>query len=163
MTHSDGDGATGDTARDARLVEAAFKVSPTPQLLVNPHGMVLVANEALRSLFGLATRDLDRPLQDLELSYRPLELRSLIERATAERNTVIRRGVDWYIHAGNMRCLDVRVSPVYEGVMLLGISITFTDVTQFRQLQDELQTTNHELETAYEELQSTVEELETTN
>ncbi len=57
MTH--GDGATGDTARDARLVEAAFKVSPTPQLLVNPHGIVLVANEALRSLFGLAPRDLD--------------------------------------------------------------------------------------------------------
>ncbi len=103
------------------------------------------------------------PLQDLELSYRPLELRSLIEQATAERNTVIRRVVDWYVHAGNTRCLDVRVSPVYEGVMLLGISITFTDVTQFRQLQDELQTTNHELETAYEELQSTVEELETTN
>jgi len=65
MTHGDGDGATGDTARDARLVEAAFKVSPTPQLLVNPHGIVLVAKEALRSLFGLATRDLDRLLQVL--------------------------------------------------------------------------------------------------
>jgi two-component system CheB/CheR fusion protein len=163
MTHADGDGATGGPGTDARILEAAFKVGPTPQMLVNAHGIVVLANDALRALFGLSPRDLDRPLQDLELSYRPVELRSLVEQATTERNMVIRRGIDWYLHAGNIRSLDVRVCPVYDGIALLGTSITFTDVTQFRQLQDELRTTNHELETAYEELQSTVEELETTN
>ena len=48
-------------------------------------------------------------------------------------------------------------------VDFLGTSIVFNDVSRFRQLQEELETTNRQLETAYEELQSTNEELETTN
>ncbi|PMB23370.1 chemotaxis protein CheR, partial [Fischerella thermalis CCMEE 5319] len=49
------------------------------------------------------------------------------------------------------------------GGELLGVKIVFTDVTRFKQLQNELVHANQELETAYEELQSTNEELETTN
>jgi two-component system CheB/CheR fusion protein len=44
-----------------------------------------------------------------------------------------------------------------------GVSISFTDVTVHRALEDDLERARRELETAYEELQSTVEELETTN
>jgi two-component system CheB/CheR fusion protein len=43
------------------------------------------------------------------------------------------------------------------------VTIIFNDVTQYRQLQNDLQYANRQLETAYEELQSTNEELETTN
>ena len=43
------------------------------------------------------------------------------------------------------------------------MSISFTDVTRFRQLRVEVETANRQLELAYEELQSTNEELETTN
>ena len=32
-------------------------------------------------MFGLTAHDLGRPFHDLEISYRPVELRSLIERA----------------------------------------------------------------------------------
>jgi two-component system CheB/CheR fusion protein len=46
---------------------------------------------------------------------------------------------------------------------LLGAKISFVEVTRYRRLQEELQTSKHELETAYEELQSSNEELETTN
>ncbi|MEY4583155.1 MAG: hypothetical protein RL701_7858, partial [Pseudomonadota bacterium] len=46
---------------------------------------------------------------------------------------------------------------------MLGIHVSFLDVTSSRSLQEELQQTAHELEGAYEELQSTSEELETTN
>jgi two-component system, chemotaxis family, CheB/CheR fusion protein len=46
---------------------------------------------------------------------------------------------------------------------VLGASISFTDVTRFRQLRVEVETANRQLELAYEELQSTNEELETTN
>src|SRR5262245_26350526 len=46
---------------------------------------------------------------------------------------------------------------------LVGTKISFVDVTRYRRLQEELQTSKHELETAYEELQSSNEELETTN
>lgn len=46
---------------------------------------------------------------------------------------------------------------------LLGVSVSFVDVTRDRRVRDELAHANTELERAYEELQSTNEELETTN
>jgi two-component system CheB/CheR fusion protein len=46
---------------------------------------------------------------------------------------------------------------------LIGVGITFIDVTQYHHLQLELQRANQELETTNEELQSSNEELETTN
>jgi two-component system CheB/CheR fusion protein len=46
---------------------------------------------------------------------------------------------------------------------LLGMGITFVDVTDFHQLEEQLRRSQREVESAYEELQSTVEELETTN
>lgn len=60
--------------------------------------------------------------------------------------------------------MDLQVAPLMDiNDNILGMSITFTDVTRYRRLQAELEHTNQELETAYEELQSTNEELETTN
>ncbi|MEO6236044.1 MAG: PAS domain-containing protein [Vicinamibacterales bacterium] len=55
------------------------------------------------------------------------------------------------------------VAPLVHADSLLGFSVTFSDVTHLKTLQDELTHSKHELETAYEELQSTNEELETTN
>jgi two-component system CheB/CheR fusion protein len=46
---------------------------------------------------------------------------------------------------------------------LLGVGISFVDVTRYRRVRDELAHANTELERAYEELQSLNEELETTN
>src|SRR5262249_6139922 len=46
---------------------------------------------------------------------------------------------------------------------LLGVSISFADVTRTHEMHGELERSRRELETAYEEIQSTVEELETTN
>jgi two-component system CheB/CheR fusion protein len=60
--------------------------------------------------------------------------------------------------------MDIQVVPAadVDGTPL-GVTVTFTDVTQAHRLQAELQRSNQELETAYEELQSTNEELQTTN
>jgi two-component system CheB/CheR fusion protein len=46
---------------------------------------------------------------------------------------------------------------------LLGTSISFTDVSGYNRVHQELERSKHALETASEELQSTNEELETTN
>jgi two-component system, chemotaxis family, CheB/CheR fusion protein len=46
---------------------------------------------------------------------------------------------------------------------LVGVSISFVEVTRYRRVRDELEHANSELERAYEELQSLNEELETTN
>ncbi|MDX2231371.1 MAG: PAS domain-containing protein [Leptolyngbyaceae cyanobacterium bins.349] len=60
--------------------------------------------------------------------------------------------------------LDVQVTPLTDAMnSILGVSLNFVDVTQYKRLQEELEHANQELEVAYEELQSTNEELETTN
>lgn len=116
------------------------------------------------AIFGLTPKDLGRPLQDLEFSYRPVELRSLVDQAHLERRLQSVQEVDWPTSSGEFRCMDVEVTPLLDnGGGDLGTSISFRDVTLYRKLQEELQHANQELETTLEELQSTNEELETTN
>ena len=45
-------------------------------------------------MFGLGARDVGRRLQDLELSYRPIELRSRIDEAHQQQQPVVLRGVE---------------------------------------------------------------------
>jgi two-component system CheB/CheR fusion protein len=155
----------GFVADDAvqRLREAAVDLAPVAQLLVDNAGRIAQVNGQLRAHFGLTSRDLGRPLHDLELSYRPFDLRSCIDRAYAERRPVAQTEVAWSA-AGQAMFFDLLVVPVPEPKgEFLGCSITFTDVTRAHRLQEEVQRTHQELETALEELQSTNEELETTN
>jgi two-component system CheB/CheR fusion protein len=133
------------------------------QVLVDRAGRLAAANMAARILFGLGHRDVGLLLQDLELSYRPVELRSRIEQVYSEGHAVTLRDVEW--HAGpEVRFLDVVVHPLTSQTgEPIGVAIAFTDVTRYRRLGEALQESKREVEIAYEELQSTVEELETTN
>jgi two-component system CheB/CheR fusion protein len=153
------DGASG------RLREAAFEAGGESQVVVSRAGLLMMANERARGTFALARADIGRPIQDLELSYRPVELRSLLERAFTERGRVTVREVKWRPpHATEDCWLTVEVSPLSEADgTLMGASVVFGDVTAAYRLHHELEESKHNLETAYEELQSTNEELETTN
>ncbi|MBD3883379.1 PAS domain-containing protein [Phormidium tenue FACHB-886] len=152
------------TSAQVRLREAAFDSSPVARIVVDANGLLAIANERARSLFGLMPRDVGRPLQDLEFSYRPVELRSCIEQAYRDSRPVTIRDVEWQNSQGDLSFLDVQVTPLNDPAgTLLGAGITFTDVSRYKRLQDELEHSNQELEMAYEELQSTNEELETTN
>jgi two-component system CheB/CheR fusion protein len=147
---------------DARLRNAAFDTSRDPQILIDAGGRLAAANEAARRQFKVGPAMLGAPLQDLELSYRPAELRQSLEEARQERRETTLRNISWG-QGKQTRYLDVTLSPLFTGELLLGTRVTFTDVTHVKLLQDELSHSKHELETAYEELQSTNEELETTN
>ncbi len=150
--------------RQVRLRETAFDVSPVAQLVVDVNSGLALANEQARSLFSLNARDLGRSLQDLEISYRPVDLRSLIEQAYAERRAVRLNNVERRMPDGGVQYYDAQVAPLQDnGGGTLGVSITFTDVTHSHRLQEQLTRSNQELESAYEELQSAHEELETTN
>jgi two-component system, chemotaxis family, CheB/CheR fusion protein len=152
------------TGPPARLREISFDQDPTAQFVIDVKSQLLMANTRARELFGLTSRDLGRPLQDLELSYRPIELRSCIDQAHERRQVVHVREVAWPIASGESRYFNVQVIPIVDTADApLGSKVIFTDVTRQRELQDELQRSRLELETAYEELQSTNEELETTN
>jgi two-component system CheB/CheR fusion protein len=148
---------------DGRLREASFDTSPDGLLVIDEEGHLALANHQARSLFGLSTKDLGRPLQDLEISYRPLELRSRLDRSLTERRPVLERDLVMRVD-GAERHFDVQFTPLQSaGGIFVGVSIAFVDVTRSEDLRTELETAKRELETAYEELQSTVEELETTN
>jgi len=147
-----------------RLIDVSCDVAPLAQLLVDNSGRIVQVNGQLRTVFGVSERDVGRPLQDLELSYRPFELRSCIDRAYAERRSVTQTDCQWVGPGGRIMFFDLLVVPVPDGAgTYLGCSVIFTDVTRARTLQEEVQRTHEELETALEELQSTNEELETTN
>ncbi|MEA5514822.1 CheR family methyltransferase [Nodularia sp. UHCC 0506] len=151
-------------SRYMRLREMAFDSASIAQIVVDRSGTLVLTNAQARTLFGLSPKDLARPFQDLELSYRPIELRSLIERAYTERRTITLTNVERYLSNAEMQYLDVRITPLEDvDNSLLGVSIFFHDVTRFIQLQEALQRSRQDLETTNEELQSTNEELETTN
>jgi two-component system CheB/CheR fusion protein len=152
-----------DVSPGSAVREAGFETSPLAQLVIDGEGRVVAANHQARHLFGLAQRDIGALLQDLELSYRPIELRSRIEQAQTEGHPIALREVEWNI-AGEVRFADVQISPLSTpSGEELGVGISFSDVTRYRRLQQALQEAKREAEAANEELQSTVEELETTN
>jgi two-component system, chemotaxis family, CheB/CheR fusion protein len=158
-----GDGHAAAGARPVRVREAAFEAGPVAQIAVDRKGHLALANEKARRMFNLAPGDLGRLLQDLEISYRPVELRSHIDAACASRAGTTLRGIEWRPVGGEPRTLEIQVLPLLDGGALLGVSIAFQDQTVQNQLRGELERANQELETAYEELQSANEELETTN
>jgi two-component system CheB/CheR fusion protein len=112
----------------------------------------------------LSANDVNRHFYELELSYRPLELRSLIERVYQERRPINVTNVERYLSNSEKQYLDVHIKPLQDNDLnILGVSIAFNDVSRYVQLQEVLQRSRQELETTNEELQSTNEELETTN
>ncbi|MFD7337230.1 CheR family methyltransferase [Streptomyces violascens] len=149
--------------RARQLRDLILDATPGAVIALDPEGIVVMINNQARSQFGLTLNDMGRPFQDLEISYRPVELRSLVEQSTHEQrslrvNTVERRLGD------ELQFFDILVQPISSGPgQPVATTITFTDVTVTTQLKAEVKRVREELETAYEELQSTNEELETTN
>ncbi|HKC27100.1 MAG TPA: CheR family methyltransferase [Jatrophihabitans sp.] len=142
----------------------AFLTNPIAQLVVDAHERLALINDRASRLLSLTERDIGRPFQDLEVSYRPAELRSQLAIVRNTHTGVWLRDVEWHRSAHERLAVDIQLLPLVDarGAML-GTAIVFDDVSRFRQLQDQLEAANRQLETAYEELQSTNEELETTN
>ncbi|MUL37420.1 CheR family methyltransferase [Gloeocapsopsis dulcis] len=163
MNPNNNDENTNYLTSYGRLRNAAFDITPLAQLILDLDGVLVLANERARTLFSLSYRDIGRLLQDLELSYRPLDLRQCINQVYSDRRLNTYKDVEWTT-GEDTQYFDVQVVPLLDinGVML-GVSITFNDVTRAKHLQEELEHSNQELEMAHEELQTTNEELETTN
>jgi two-component system CheB/CheR fusion protein len=162
LTFSHG-GAEPSAVPVAELRDGAFETAAGARVLVDADGVVVLVNAQARSLFGVSQTDLGRPLKDLELSYRPVDLRSNLELAYNERRPISISNVAAISTSGDPRTLDIHITPLHSGDRVLGASIVYSDTTRERRLEDELESSKRELGTAYEELQSTVEELETTN
>jgi two-component system CheB/CheR fusion protein len=160
-----GERQTGNPgSRDERIRDAALEANPGAQIVVDAAGHLMMANSRARVLFSLRPDDVTRPFQDLEVSYRPLGLRSKIQQVYVDRRPSPVYEVEWPAGSGEVIHLEVQILPLIEdNQALLGASISFTDVTRSRRYKEELEHANQGLEDAYAELQSTNEELETTN
>ena len=148
---------------DDRIVEVAFELRTNPEILLDSTGVVLAVNLHAREMFGLAGDSVGRPFQQLEISDRPVELRSNVDQARAEGRVVHLDGTSSWTPNGDLTFLDITLVPLLIEDQHVGVVITFVDVTRHRQFQLELEEARRELEIAYEELQSANKELETTN
>jgi two-component system, chemotaxis family, CheB/CheR fusion protein len=160
--------AVGPAMRSARrrqqVREQVIDSVPYPMVGLDIDGTVATISSLARAQLGLTLRDVGRPFRDLELSYRPAELRSHIDRAHTERRSIRVGSVEWHPNAEETRFVDIIIQPLSgaDGAPV-GTSVAFLDSTQQNRLQHEIKHVREDLEAAYEELQSTNEELETTN
>src|SRR6516165_5763832 len=74
-----------EVGRKRQLRDLALEAAPYAAIGIDADGNVILINGQMRNMFGITSRDLGRQFHDLEISYRPVELRSLIERAYAEQ------------------------------------------------------------------------------
>jgi two-component system, chemotaxis family, CheB/CheR fusion protein len=150
--------------RHTELLGGALDGAPVAVLLVDRSGVVTGLNQSAQRLFNLSSSDLGRPFQDLELSYRPVDLRSALAQTQEERAPVQVGRVGWPLRSGDRATLEIEVRPLPgNGGDALGAAIYFSDVTHAAHIDAEYERSKRELESAYAEIQSTVEELETTN
>ena len=156
--------SAGPQPAAGQLKAAALASAPVAQLAIDLVGNLGVANATAEALFSLRPRDVGRPFQDLEVSFRPVELRSPVEQARTEMRQIELREVEWQRVGSQPRYYDVTIAPLLGTPGdLVGVGITFIDVTRDRRMREELEHAHAELERAHEELQSLNEELETTN
>ena len=154
----------GDLPLLSSIRELAFRASPVAQIVVTGEDTVAMINHQAEATFGLSARDIGRLLRDLDVSYRPVELRAYLEQAKLERRSARIQDVQWQRPGSDRVWFEIHVNPLVDAENgLLGVSIVFFDMTATRSLLDKVVQTNRQLEAAYEELQSTNEELETTN
>lgn len=154
----------GNLSGLAPLRDMAFRASPVAQIVVTGDDTIAMINQQAEVTFGLSARDIGRLLRDLEISYRPFELRAYVEQAKVERRSARIQDVSWQRAGVEPSWFEIHVNPLVDVENgLIGVSIVYFDVTANRKLVDQVVQTNAQLEAAYEELQSTNEELETTN
>jgi len=118
-------------ALNIRLLEATFNAVPVAQIVVDSDSNLILANQLARSRFGINRQDIGRPFQDLEISYRPVELRSQIERVYKEGNSILVSDVIRTLSDGRIQYLDIEISLLQQNTSdPLGVSIAFNEVSR---------------------------------
>jgi two-component system CheB/CheR fusion protein len=145
------------------LGDLTFENAPVAQIVVDRAGILALANRHARTLFGLGVNQVGRPFKDLELSYRPVELRSRIDQVLNERRPSTVNDIQLTLPGGTVEFLDAYLLPLVVDSETSAVGLTFLEVGRYKLLREELERAQRELEAAYEELQSINEELETTN
>ena len=109
-------------------------------------------------------QNLGQPLIETEIHRKIPRLQSAIDQSCSERCCSAIDSVEIETSQGNLAFFDIQITPLIEGESkILGVNISFIDVSSYQNLRQELDRYREELEAAQEELQSTNQELETMN
>ena len=120
---------------------------------------VIMCNQIIREIWGvLPEQILGRPFFDLEISYRPVDLRYRIEQAVATGELSVVEDAEYWITKDKQTYLKIEIIPLASGVIIF-----LTDVTEQHEVRKELQVTNEAIEIANEKFLSTNEELKRAN
>jgi two-component system CheB/CheR fusion protein len=113
-----------------RLRELSFQMDASGQIVIDRARTLIMINDRVRTLFGLTADDLGKPLADLAVSYRPVELRSIVEQAWTEHKPISAKDVEWTTATGERVYLDVQVMPLVDASLeTIGATIVFRDTT----------------------------------
>lgn len=131
--------------------QTAYEKSPEAQLAVNVHGRLVLANEQANTLFGLTLDDCHHPFKELQLA-------KIISDQDAKRKfyrnhfPVTLRNIEWTTSKGT-KYFDVFIAPVFrQQKYLLGVNLTFINVSDRQQLAVKLAHTISELKRVSETL-----------
>ena len=95
-----------------RLRNEILLSNPVAQIAVGADGRLAMVNHRASAMLGLSDRDLGRPFQDLEVSYRPLELRSHLAAVTESRAPAWLHEVEWRRNGPEVVYVDVQLVPL---------------------------------------------------
>jgi two-component system CheB/CheR fusion protein len=161
-------------ATHVRIWQTAFETSPSAHLAVDSNSCLIMANEQANALFGLTLNDLGRPLQSLKPGQ-ILGLCTSIKQVNSDFRPFTLKNVEWRTPT-DTTYFDIFITAVFSSNGdLLGINLTFTDITNNKQLEQRLEQANLDLarvsktleqtkaalDTTHAELESTQQELET--
>ena len=154
--------------------KTAFETSPFAQLALDFNNYLILANKQANALFSLTFNDVGRPLRSLNPG-KVFGLYTAIKQLHKDNLPVTLKHVEW-IAPNGITYFDIFIAPVFDlQGRLLGVNLTFTDVTGNQPLQKTIEQANLELtrvsqaleeakaqlDVTQAELESTQKELET--
>ena len=129
-----------------RILRAAFEAVPLASVVLDLAGRVALTNRRAMSLLGLHPQDVGRPFQDLEISYRPVDLRTLLDQARTARRMSAVKAVERVLPSGERAYLDIEVTPLINATgLVVGTQLTFADASVVQSLHAEVKKLGKEL------------------
>ena len=124
--------------------QTTFEASPFAQLAIDSKGGLLMANKEANVLFGLTLDHQGSPIQELEVG-RLVNFSSLLQRVYWNRQPVTLRNIAWATETAT-KYFDIAIAPIFKQHRdLIGINLTFINITDKQQQQEQLKSTFSEL------------------
>ncbi|AFY85805.1 CheR family methyltransferase [Chroococcidiopsis thermalis] len=141
--------------------QAAFETSPFAQLSVDLNNRLVAANEQANFLFRLTLSDWSLPFSEL-LPGKLVSSHVAIGKFYCDRRPVNLKNIKWITSEGT-KYLDIFIAPVFStNNDLLGVNLTFIDVSDRQQIIEKLEYKYSELARVSETCQETKTALDTT-